>query len=79
MSPDQIFRAPRTLPKGLHDAREKFGLGTKLRISKKNVSRMITRESYNFSVYMKCMIEGVRSVERASSSDVFVHELAVEF
>ena len=32
-----------------------------------------------FCVYMKCMIEDVRLVERASSSDVFVHELAVEF
>ena len=32
-----------------------------------------------FCVYMKCMIEDGMSVERASSSDVFVHELAVEF
>ena len=32
-----------------------------------------------FCVYMKCITESGRSVERASSSDVFVHELAVEF
>ena len=32
-----------------------------------------------FCVYMKCMTEDVMLVERASSSEVFVHELAVEF